>query len=345
MTKEDAVAMMTTNRSSNQHQWTLKWLSLLTLTFQNAVLGLSMRYARTQPGDLFLSSTAVVMAELVKLVSCLLITFAQEGSIVKWIHTLNTQIIQQPVDTLKVCVPSLVYTLQNNLLYIAASNLDAATYQVTYQLKILTTAMFSVLMLKKTLGGIQWVALVLLLAGVSLVQLAQTNAPKTAGGHEQNPLLGLVAVFISCCMSGFAGVYFEKILKGSEVSLWVRNIQLSVLGIPFGLVTTFIGDGAKVRDHGFFFGYNNVVWFVVMMQALGGLLVAVVVKYADNILKGFATSLAIIVACVASIYLFDFHITWRFASGTGLVIASIFMYSHQSNRVTLPSRVGSISKV
>lgn len=35
----------------------LKLVSLVTLTVQNAVLGLSMRYAWTRPGDKFLSST------------------------------------------------------------------------------------------------------------------------------------------------------------------------------------------------------------------------------------------------------------------------------------------------
>ena len=37
----------------------MKYISLVTLTLQNAALGLSMRYARTRPGDLFLSSTGI----------------------------------------------------------------------------------------------------------------------------------------------------------------------------------------------------------------------------------------------------------------------------------------------
>lgn len=324
---KDTISTMNATSSSKNLQATLKWLSLVTLVFQNAVLGLSMRYARTQPGDLFLPSTAVVMAELVKLGSCLVFTYIQEGSTAKWIYTLHSQIVQQPFDTLKVSVPSLIYVLQNNLLYVAASNLDAAVYQVLYQLKILTTALFSVLMLKKQLGASQWVALVVLLAGFALVQLAGSSSSSVTGGHEQNRTFGLIAVVVSCCMSGFAGVYFEKILKGSDVSVWVRNIQLSFLGIPFGLLTMYANDGDKIRENGFFHAYTAVVWFVVLMQALGGLLVAAVVKYADNILKGFATALAIIVASVFSIYLFDFHITWKFSLGTSLVIASIFLYS------------------
>lgn len=38
---------------------TLKYISLITLTLQNAILGLSMRYARTRQGDIFISSTGV----------------------------------------------------------------------------------------------------------------------------------------------------------------------------------------------------------------------------------------------------------------------------------------------
>lgn len=38
--------------------------------------------------------------------------------------------------------------------------------------------------------------------------------------------VGLMAVLMACVSSGFAGVYFEKILKETKQSVWVRNIQL-----------------------------------------------------------------------------------------------------------------------
>ena len=53
----------------------LKYVSLVTLTLQNAVLILVVRYVRVRPGDMFLPTTAVVLAEFVKLTSCLVIIF------------------------------------------------------------------------------------------------------------------------------------------------------------------------------------------------------------------------------------------------------------------------------
>lgn len=108
----------------------------------------------------------------------------------------------------------------------------------------------------------------------------------------------------------------------------MRNVQLSFLSLPFGLFTCLLSDYEVVTTKGLFFGYDGFVWYLVILQAGGGLLVAMVVKYADNILKGFATSLAIIMSCIASIYLFDFNLTFQFALGAGLVIASIFLYGY-----------------
>ena len=55
----------------------------------------------------------------------------QEGSVSNWLRHLHQNLIMDPMDNVKVSVPSLVYVLQNNLQFLAVSNLDAATYQVS----------------------------------------------------------------------------------------------------------------------------------------------------------------------------------------------------------------------
>lgn len=44
--------------------------------------------------------------------------------------------------------------------------------------------------------------------------------------------------FIS--FAGFAGIVLEKILKDSDVSLFVRNVQLSIVSLPVGLANVFV---------------------------------------------------------------------------------------------------------
>ena len=135
-------------------------------------------------------------------------------------------------------VPSAVYLIQNNLLYVAASNLDVATYQITYQLKILTTAMFAVTMLGKKLLPTQWLSLLTLVAGVAMVQLSDVkesgdrnmwqdhvgkdlaclkiklitimitikiSLSSASAGPEQSKVVGFTAALTACMLSGFAG--------------------------------------------------------------------------------------------------------------------------------------------
>ncbi|KAM8838868.1 UDP-N-acetylglucosamine transporter-like [Synchiropus picturatus] len=310
----------------------LKYMSLVVLVFQTTSLVLTMRYSRTlkEEGPRYLASSAVVFAEVLKIVACTFLVLMENNFSVRAMNqVLKEEMVNKPKETLKLAVPAGIYTLQNNLLYVALSNLDAATYQVTYQLKILTTALFSVSMLGKKLGIYQWLSLKLLMAGVALVQWP------TESGHESEQkvlsagvqFVGLMAVLMACLSSGFAGVYFEKILKETKQSVWVRNIQLGVFSFIFGSIGMIIYDGERVKQAGMFQGYNTITFIVVVLQAFGGLVVAVVIKYADNILKGFATSLSIIVSTVISYFLLkDLNPTSYFFLGAVLVIAATFLY-------------------
>ncbi len=206
---------------------------------------------------------------------------------------------------------------------------------MTYQLKILTTALFSVVLLKKKLSTLQWGSLVVLFVGVALVQV-QGGGPSKAT-DDQNQFVGLVAVIVSCLSSGFAGVYFEMMLKGATVSVWMRNVQLGLFGSFTAVLGVLIKDYGNIQEKGYFVGYSPLVLMVISQQAVGGLIVALVVRYADNILKGFSTSLSIILSSIAAVFLFSYTITIYFVIGAALVMVSIYLYGRpQAPPTTIP---------
>ncbi|KAH0544378.1 hypothetical protein FGG08_001519 [Glutinoglossum americanum] len=341
-------------------------------------------------GNRFLASTAVFLNEVAKLAICLTVSLYDisrnlppSTPATSLFKALYNSVFTH--DSWKLAIPASLYTLQNTLQYVAVSNLDAATFQVTYQLKILTTALFSVTMLHRSLTARKWISLVLLTIGVAIVQLPSGSEPADAsttassprsifsvlsivdlfelGGRlkshvtkrsatyegiqedqglahpQMNATVGLIAVIIACTISGLAGVYFEKVLKDSnaKASLWIRNVQLSFYSLfPAFFIGVVLKDGEQIAEKGFFMGYNYVVWTAIAFQALGGVVVALCVNYADNIAKNFATSISIIVSCLASIYFFDFKISFNFLIGGLIVMFATYLYSSPGRRQPSP---------
>ncbi|KAI1688520.1 UDP-galactose transporter [Pyrenophora tritici-repentis] len=330
-------------------------------------------------GQRYHTSTSVFLNEVIKLAISLTMalfemskTLPSNTTVATLFHTMTTAIFTN--ESWKLAIPAVLYTIQNTLQYLAVSNLDAATFQVTYQLKILTTAIFSVLMLGRTLSARKWLSLLLLIVGVSIIQVPQAISDplpqgavsepwikaleplndlgnnvaarmvKRSGSYEgihedraaqvphMNRNVGLMAVLVACALSGLAGVSFEKILKDSSGSktttLWVRNCQLSFWSLfPSLFLGVIWKDGEIISKTGFFVGYNWVVWLAIGFQAAGGVIVALVINYADNIAKNFATSISILISCIASVYFFDFKVTRSFFLGTCVVLFATYLYT------------------
>lgn len=56
--------------------------------------------------------------------------YRETGSPSQLRHVITKHILCSPVELLKLSVPSVVYAVQNNMAFLALSNLDAAVYQV-----------------------------------------------------------------------------------------------------------------------------------------------------------------------------------------------------------------------
>jgi UDP-sugar transporter A1/2/3 len=149
-------------------------------------------------------------------------------------------------------------------------------------------------MLRKRLSTTKWLALVLLAAGVGIVQIQGTSS----GGlemavHAMSPLKGFLAVTAACMTSGLAGVYFEFILKAgpgtTQPDLWVRNTQLSLFSLIPAILPILWGSagdsyGPIGRLMAAFSNFNMWAVGTVLTQTFGGLVTAVVIRYSDNIM-------------------------------------------------------------
>ncbi len=210
----------------------LSRISLVVFTFQNAAFVLLMRGSKLANTH-YNSTMAVTVTEVLKLPFTIALLCYEKGGVGAACSQMHKDIVQQPMDTLKISIPALLYTVQNNALFVAVENLEAAVFQCTYQLKTLTTAILVVVFLGRSVKPHQWFALLLLMGGTIMVQ-EPPGAPKVqddadvigaADDKASKLYLGIGATVVACLCSSFASVYLEKILTESKPSIWVRNLR------------------------------------------------------------------------------------------------------------------------
>lgn len=122
-------------------------------------------------------------------------------------------------------------------------------------------------------------------------------------------------------ISGAANVYLEKILKRDELQLtiWERNVQLAFYSwmvvtllciyeyIPkeyfdFDSNNTTNINAMEVETPMPFQGWSFLAIVIVFLQAIGGILVAATLKYADAVVKNFAVSGSIILSTIVGYF-------------------------------------------
>jgi len=162
----------------------------------------------------------------------------------------------------------------NILSFVALNYIGAGEFTVVAQLKILTTAGFSVLLLHTTLTSTKWRALALLVLGCVLVASPSFSTASTKATNTIfYELLGFGAVVFEVILSGFASIYFEKVVKSTTevVTIWERNFQLSFYSIIMYLCILIFNENGRST-------WQNWNWVTVVLSCLGaagGLLVVV----------------------------------------------------------------------
>jgi solute carrier family 35 (UDP-sugar transporter), member A1/2/3 len=253
---------------------------LILLAVQNSSKNLLMRYVMKEKPQ-FLTSAAVIGSECTKLtlstLYILLIEKKSLASIVQYFH-------DDWKNTLLVAVPASAYNLQMTLEYIALANLDAAMFSVLVQTKLLFTASFAAVVIAQRLKYIQVISLALLTVGVMLCNMRFGNDGDDAA--DKSSTTGILATLGIAVSSGFASVYTEKVIKtqrqvspvSGQYSLAYTQVQLAMMSLVTIGVYACVMDFRPIIEYGLFHNFNGGAILTVFNSALGGLIVAAVLK-------------------------------------------------------------------
>ena len=100
---------------------------------------------------------------------------------------------------------------------------------------------------------------------------------------------------------------------------------IEVVSILWALVT----DWTPITTKGLWYGFDYKACIAAVNSAAGGLTVAAVLKYADAVLKGYATAISVLLTGVLSMVLFGTELSVEYALGMTNVLAAVFLYNAQ----------------
>eukprot|EP00928_Gymnodinium_smaydae_P045894 TRINITY_DN30546_c0_g3_i1.p1 TRINITY_DN30546_c0_g3~~TRINITY_DN30546_c0_g3_i1.p1 ORF type:complete len:274 (+),score=25.64 TRINITY_DN30546_c0_g3_i1:92-823(+) len=189
-------------------------------------------------------------------------------------------------------------------------------------MKLIATGLVFRVFMKRTLTVVQWIAICMLATGVAVTKVGASRDDQKV---DPDLLAGFFTVLCISICSACAGVYNEWLVKAANVPLQAANAHL----YAYGCVATLVGvalEGHHDSVGTLLNGFNTAAVCLVISNALQGQVVSLILKYTDNIVKVFATSLALFVTAALSWILFGTPFDTRMMLGLIVVTASIFLY-------------------
>jgi len=228
---------------------------------------------------------------------------------------------------LSFAIPGFCYFVSNNCMFLIIRELGPTTFQITNNLKILSTGLLMRLFLNRPLSWMQWRALALLFFGSVISEM--TDKP----GHQlRGTAYGYLLVLVNTFVAATASVFSEKLLKGDSLaqsdSIHWQNIQLYFYGVIYGMIPVLTNP--LNADGGIYHGFNFFAWATVFSLSFAGLTISFILKYIDNIAKCFVAAAAMLGVALIHVSIEHETLPLRLVVSISLVGLALEMYhSHQ----------------
>jgi UDP-sugar transporter A1/2/3 len=156
-------------------------------------------------------------------------------------------------------------------------------------------------------------------------------------GSALLPAWTYLALLLSLFVSSSTGVWNEHLLKTSNTSMHAQNCFMYAFGVIFNLCVFFFYDESGAS---FFHGYNVAAVGIIFCQAVLGLVVAAVLKYADTVVRSLATACSISLLYAVNVVFLGWRMNLTYVAGCCVVFVSTYLYTQLAESVP-ESDVGS----
>lgn len=193
-----------------------------------------------------------------------------------------------------VALPATLYTIQNVMIQYSYSFIDSMTFNILNQTKTIWAAIWLFAILGQKQSYLQMVALVLLLLSAIILNTNFESISSSTQGENYH--LGVLLVLGASAISGLSGTLTQRALK-SRQSVFC-SAELAVYSL-FLLLAADAYNGKGLSVVGMFGGWDWRTLVPVTTNALGGIIIGLVTKYAGGVRKGFALIAGILVTAFA----------------------------------------------
>jgi solute carrier family 35 (UDP-sugar transporter), member A1/2/3 len=212
-------------------------------------------------------------------------------------------------------LPAIIYAVQNYCALMAYQNLPPITFNVLNQTKTLSAALCCYLILGMKQSPIQILSLLVLLLSALVIEkvvpLPGVATTATSSSSSSSSIVvvrtearnmeivtGVIPVLTASFLSGLAGALSQKSLQTMGRNSYLFTMELCAASIVVLLSSLLLNssDAKVIREKGFFHNWTFVTWIPVVTNALGGIIVGLVTKYAGSVRKGFALIFGLLIS-------------------------------------------------
>lgn len=252
---------------------------------------------------------------------------------------------------LSYALPAALYLINNLIYYTVLPKTTPSLLQVCVLAKLPTTGILHHYMIKRQRNIYAWYSLLFLCIGLAIFNIpSKSSGSQSAADADSAWYLAPIAGFVIACLSALASIAAETSTKTggfweSQAYLYVWGIVFSIIAYPLVPSSGKLGDNS---DDFALFGAGMSIIGLVVITAGTGLVVAVVLRARDNILKVIGTA-ASLVTIAASQYILlpelraSTFTPWRVCGG-GVVATSTWCYNHYSQVPWVSKQVDVVSR-